>query len=225
MEFDLVSQHFPGFNYSERSHVTAPCLQFNVSTLDVWRVHQMLINYVDAKHSLIYGQLPFRNMRLSGNRWTKAPRPIDIIFCTFDYIGEITKCAKMVRLGWRGAARSPERLNIRWFHFSKLNHIFLCCRTIPTRIRPLQASWLEQRSLAQGCAFWSRVRFYQTSFRGHKSPKTLIFSLQMLFYSKIKYTLSNLRTVGDRRKSSQRQLVTSFPISNAPYRPKAMFCY
>lgn len=43
-------------------------------------------------------------MQFSGICRTTTLRTIDMKFCMFDYVNEITKFAKMLRIAWLGAA-------------------------------------------------------------------------------------------------------------------------
>jgi hypothetical protein len=49
-------------------------------------------------------KLSYGNMRFSGTCQTETPQPINMKFCTIDYVGEITDVPKMVGIGWLGAA-------------------------------------------------------------------------------------------------------------------------
>jgi hypothetical protein len=48
--------------------------------------------------------LSYANMRFSATCPAETPQPIKMKFCTIDYVGEITRCAKMVGIGWLEAA-------------------------------------------------------------------------------------------------------------------------
>ena len=45
--------------------------------------------------------LSYGNMRFSGIRPAETPQPIKMKFCTIDYVGELTRCAKN---GWNRLA-------------------------------------------------------------------------------------------------------------------------
>jgi hypothetical protein len=59
-------------------------------------------------HALSYG-----NMRFSRTCPAETPQLIKMKFCTIEYVGKITRCAKMVGIGWLGAAsQATDRWNI-----------------------------------------------------------------------------------------------------------------
>jgi hypothetical protein len=48
--------------------------------------------------------LSYRNMRFSGTCLAETPQSIRMKFCMIDYVGKITRCGKMVGIGWLEAA-------------------------------------------------------------------------------------------------------------------------
>ena len=77
----------------KRERFSAPV---HVSIVQPSRVSAAALSTVLRTTTLSYG-----NMRFSGIRPAETPKPIKMKFCTIDYVGEFTRCAKT---GWNRLA-------------------------------------------------------------------------------------------------------------------------
>ena len=55
-----------------------------------------MFSRASAKHSVKDDHaFPWKHIRFSGTYPAETPQPIKMKFCTIDYVGELTRCAKI----------------------------------------------------------------------------------------------------------------------------------
>ena len=98
--------------------------------------------------------LSYGNMRFSGSRPAETPQPIKMKFCTTDYVGELTRCAKnyLNRLAGGGPT---DRGNITSTFVLYLTLLYLTLLSLFYPCMPLQPKRLNQftRTIAQMTRF------------------------------------------------------------------------
>ena len=142
-------------------------------------------------------------MRFSAIRPAETPQPTKMKFCTIDYVGKLTRCAKNDCNRLAGGCPT-DRWNITstflLYLIFTLPVFILVCLYSPDGWTDLHARQLKRRGLLHESAFWGS-RWYEITSRGQNPRKPQILEPECKFPAKSMHS-NNFWTAEHKRKIS-----------------------